>query len=134
MSIFADDWRDCLREQYKYVVKNNDNLTKESLTGVLQSVGFSENELAELGVQATMHVDDVPEDFQPDLNILNVAAEQGFVPHPAECQCPSCVEVNLLPHDEDGQPIEMEEEELVDRIQHAMENDNDDDVAQLSLF
>jgi hypothetical protein len=132
MSVFGDDWRDCLREQYKYVVQQEDNITKQSLTDVLNSVGFSERELTELGVEATMHVDDVPEDFTPDLNILQ--AGQGFVAHPAECQCPSCVDVNLLPHDEDGQPIEMEAEELEDRLRHAAEQEDDDNPAQLSLF
>lgn len=115
MSIFSDEWRRCLREQYKYVVRNNDNLTKTSLTDVMNQVGFGEAELKQLEIEATMRVEDNPPDFKPNLEMMNPNQAQvqasGFQPHPAECQCPSCVNIDLTPHDEEGQPIPIEEED-----------------------
>jgi hypothetical protein len=68
---FDDEWRDCLRAHYIHVVRSGDTLTEPSLNRVLNQVGFSESELAELHVRATMHVDDVPADFVPDLHVLD---------------------------------------------------------------
>ncbi|GAB4521235.1 MAG: hypothetical protein OHK0046_32380 [Anaerolineae bacterium] len=140
MSIFADEWRDCLREQYKSAVRNDDRVTLRTLTQVLVGdIGFTESELAELRVEATLRVEDVPEDFVPDLNILqaeepeHVMAEasaaglEEFMPHPLECQCPACVEINLKPHDEEGQPLS---EEAIQELQEEVINK----PQQLSLF
>jgi hypothetical protein len=70
LAVFAEEWRACLREQYKYVVRSNDARTLETLTGVMHEVGFMDDELQELQVQATMRADEMPEDYQPDLDIL----------------------------------------------------------------
>jgi hypothetical protein len=69
-NIFQQEWRECLREHYKYVVRNNDQVTKKSLLKVLHDVGFSDTELRELEVLAFAHVDQTPADFVPDLNAL----------------------------------------------------------------
>ncbi|MBK8023347.1 MAG: hypothetical protein IPK19_18425 [Chloroflexi bacterium] len=69
-SPFADDWRECLRAHYQYVVRANDRRTLETLTRVLNQVGFEEDELSELYVRATMHVDDAAEDFTPDMTVV----------------------------------------------------------------
>lgn len=105
-SVFFDEWLRSLREQYKHVVRNNDRVTLPTLTAVMQNVGFGEEELAQLRVEATMHVDDVPSDFRPDLNIL----ESSPAPHPAECQCPDCMPIDEAAHDADGQPIALDPE------------------------
>jgi hypothetical protein len=76
-SIFNDDWRTCLREQYMHVIRTGDQATLPSLTALMISeLNFTEAELVELRVMATMHVDDVAEDFVPDLNVLRQAAPQ----------------------------------------------------------
>jgi len=137
MTVFADEWRRCLRAHYMHAIRHDDRVNLRSLVPVLQHLGFTDAELAELRVQATMHVDDVGEDFVPDLDVLQAQPEiepeaqpqpqppQGdFQPHPLECQCPRCVEINLVPHDEDGQPIEAEDDE----------HDDPDAPQQLSLF
>lgn len=64
--IFADDWRDCLREQYKYVIQQQDRRTEATLTQMLYEVGFSEDELAALRLQATLRTEDMPEDYVPE--------------------------------------------------------------------
>ncbi|MCK6580314.1 MAG: hypothetical protein L6Q98_19650 [Anaerolineae bacterium] len=69
-SPFADDWRECLRAHYQYVVRANDRRTLDSLTGVLHQVGFREDELGELYLRATLHVDEVAEDFTPDMTVV----------------------------------------------------------------
>lgn len=70
-SVFHDDWRACLREQYMTVVREQDHRTLQSLAQLMvHDLGFTEAELAELRVMATMHVDDVADDFVPDLKVL----------------------------------------------------------------
>lgn len=101
-SVFFEEWLRSLREQYKHVVRNNDRVTLPTLTAVMQNVGFGEEELAQLRVEATMHVDDVPQDFRPDMKILEPAPTAQ--PHPAECLCPQCATVDEAAHDADGQP------------------------------
>lgn len=109
MSIFAEEWRACLREQYKHVIRTEDTITWKSLVQVMHEVGFTEDELAYLRVEATMRAEDVPDDFVPELHLLEhppaLPDEMPFVPHPLECQCPACMELTLLPHDEDGHPV-----------------------------
>lgn len=127
MSIFADDWRECLREQYKYVVRQQDHVTRRSLIAVLHSVGFTEADLRALEIEATMRADDMPDDFVPDFDPYPedpapiMDGDDVFLPHPLECQCPACVEMNLRPHDADGQPLPPEDEDA-------------DAPRQLSLF
>lgn len=117
MSVFADDWRACLREQYKTTIRDNDHSTRESLKDVMYQTGFTDDDLRQLVLEATMHIDDAPDDFTPDLDRLQASTPEpapatdtpGFQPHPLECQCPSCMEQALTPHDEEGQPIPTED-------------------------
>jgi hypothetical protein len=69
-NVFEDEWRECLRAHFMHVTRTNDTGTMRSLLTVMNEVGFTEEELRELRVLATAHVDDVAEDFVPDLNIL----------------------------------------------------------------
>ncbi len=144
MSVFSDEWRACLREQYKYVIQQQDENTRQSLTHVLiygaDGRGiFTEDELAQLWVEATLRVEDNPADFVPDLDILQPPAASAmpapaFQPHPLECQCPACVEMNTYPHDEEGQPITDEDALQAYIEEHAAQQDDDDAPKQLSMF
>ncbi len=69
-NVFADEWRACLRAHYMHVVRSGDHVTEPTLRVVMHSAGFSDDELAELRVRATLHVDDVGTDFVPDLDVL----------------------------------------------------------------
>ena len=102
-SVFHEEWLRSLREQFKHVVRNNDRGALSSLTAVMQKIGFRDAELAQLRIEATMHVDDVGEDYSPDMSILkeSIAAQA----HPAECVCPECMTVDESQFDEEGQPI-----------------------------
>lgn len=102
-SIFFDEWIKSLREQYKYVIRNNDQVTLPSLTNVMHNVGFSDDELAQLRVEATMHVDDVGADYVPDMQVLEKA--KAGQPHPAECTCPQCIPIDESQFDDEGQPL-----------------------------
>jgi hypothetical protein len=74
-SIFADEWRECLRAHYTYVIRTDDRITERTLRGVMiHEAGFTEAELKELQVGATAHVDDAPANFVPDLDILQESA------------------------------------------------------------
>ena len=102
-SVFHDEWLRSLREQYKQVVRKDDRATLSSLTAVMRNVGFRDDELAQLRIEATMHVDDVPVDFSPDMDIL--AKSNLAQAHPAECACPQCLTVDESQFDSEGQPI-----------------------------
>ncbi|MCY3781838.1 MAG: hypothetical protein OXG78_16100 [Chloroflexi bacterium] len=118
-SVFFDEWLRSLREQYKHVVRSNDAVTLPTLTAVMHNVGFSEDELKQLRLEATMHVDDVSDDFLPDLDIVN--APGTAQPHPAECICPQCMNVDDGAHDAEGQPIPAEPPDDSNRVYPAAE-------------
>lgn len=106
-SIFFDEWRNCLQAHYTTFVQQEylpqperKTHAKDALEGVLNRVGFSEDDLHTLYVRATMRVEDVPEDFLPDMT---------FQTHPGECQCAACMDTVLtLNHDANGQPLPTE--------------------------
>lgn len=118
MSVFSEEWRRCLREHYQDVVRRNDTLTLRTLTPILYRVGFTEEELRNLYVIATMHVDTMPDDFVPSFEPLQeeqpatialTTEEATFQAHPAECTCPACMDVvDEVAHDSDGQPLKGE--------------------------
>jgi hypothetical protein len=112
-SPFADDWRSCLRAHFIHVIRTNDVRTEPTLTGVLLKAGFSEAELRDLKLCATMHVDDVPADFVPDLEILQpeTAPEPTVftavdVPGAVETQPDEDLEDEPPPHQDDG-PVQL---------------------------
>jgi hypothetical protein len=115
-SVFHEEWRKCLQEHYKDVIKRNDQVTLKSLVPVLHRVGFREEDLRALYLEATLRTEDLPDGFIPNLALTPVADEvtttplieddKTFTPHPAECSCPSCMDkVDLLRHDKEGQPL-----------------------------
>ena len=94
-----------LREQYKYVVRKQDKVALPSLTAVLHQVGFTDDELTQLRLEATMRRDDVGADYVPDMTILAGQA------HPAECRCPQCIPIDESQFDDEGQPLADDERE-----------------------
>ncbi len=103
-SVFFDEWLSSLRAQYQHVVRVDDKVTLPSLTAVLQQVGFGEDELRQLRLEATLHVDDVAGDFVPDLAIL-AEDKPTTAAHPAECLCPDCAPLDESQFDAAGQPL-----------------------------
>lgn len=144
--VFGNEWRDCLRAHYQHAVRNEDKVALKTLVPVLQNkMNFTDDELRRLYVEATMRADDI--DFTPDLDILNreLVAEADailtppetpvFQPHPLECQCPECVSINLVPHDDEGQPLDDDQRaELEEREAHEHRPDAKPPATQLSLF
>ena len=104
-SVFHEEWLRSLREQYKHVVRSQDRITLPSLTAVMQNAGFREAELAQLRIEATMHVDDVGPDFVADQSLLQNAGA-----HRAECLCPQCAPVDESGFDAEGQRIPKDHE------------------------
>jgi len=112
-SVFADEWRACLRAHYMHVIRERDTATERTLVDVLRRIGFTEAELAELRVLATMHVDQVGADFSPDLEVL--AAREPPV-YPAAVLKPSET------GEDDPSPLPPE----VEAALHAAEPEPDD--------
>ncbi len=90
-SPFASEWRECLRAHYQHVVRTNDRLTLGTLSGVLSQVGFTEAELAELTIRATMHIDDVPPDFTPDMTVMVAISHAVSAPQPDSAPLPELI-------------------------------------------
>lgn len=67
---FIDEWRECLRSHYIYVIRSGDEATERTLTGVMVQAGFDEKALIELRIRATMRVEQMAEDFVPDFAAL----------------------------------------------------------------
>lgn len=76
-SIFADDWRESLAAHYKDVVRRGDDHTEHTLVSVLHALGFREDDLRQLKIEATMRAEDVSDDFVPDLDIDKTTAHAG---------------------------------------------------------
>lgn len=145
-SIFGGEWRRCLKEHYKYVIQSDDKATLDTLLPIMDRAGFREAELRQLYLEATMHSDDLPDDFVPDFDLVTEGnIEQGASPeptfktHPAECSCPSCMDLVLEDgHDEEGQPIDEEpeeEEQATGAVFGVAKPDEKEDVPrQKSLF
>jgi hypothetical protein len=142
-SIFSQEWRRCLREHYKHVVRAEDKITEASLTKVLrsQAINFSEEELRQLYVEATMR--DMPDEFVPDMEkatepgeaivTSDPDSEKSFVAHPAECTCAACMEstINEDLHDEDGQPLSPD---VLEERKEEQEKQAGDSAKQMSMF
>jgi len=101
-SPFADEWRNCLREHYKQTVRENDRATLATLNGVMANVGFREDDLRQLVLEATMRAEDLADGVMPPIDLLEQPLANR---HPAECACPQCVAQDVTPHDEEGQPL-----------------------------
>ncbi len=67
---FEQEWRECLRSHYIYVIRSGDEATEKTLAGVMQQAGFDEKTLIELRIHATMRVEQMGEDFVPDFAAL----------------------------------------------------------------
>ena len=107
-SVFFEEWMRSLREQYKYVVRKQDKVALPSLTAVLHQIGFTDDELTQLRLEATLRQDDVGADYVADMAILAGQA------HPAECSCPQCLPIDESQFDDEGQPLADDAREEAD--------------------
>ena len=136
-SPFADDWRDCLRAHYQYVTHNQDTVTERTLVGVLQEVGFSDSELAELKVLSTLRADELPPDFTPDLDALKAQAveqmqQESAAPAPAEPEAAifAAAMPDAVPEQEDSAPEAVAD----DANEEEPPDYRSDGPEQLSMF
>lgn len=153
-NVFADEWRDCLREHYKNVILNDKNPRNlESVRkAFLRPNGerppiFSEDDLRLLQIEATMRTEGMSDDAIQELlaeaetTFAEVPSEpalvddRSFQPHPLECQCPSCIQINLVPHNDEGQPLDEETiAELAEIAAFEAKKDDPDLPKQMTLF
>lgn len=127
---FREEWRDCLRAHYLHVIRSGDRVTEPSLQLVMLEAGFSQAELAELRVRATLRTEDAPLGFTPDLDALRVYPA-ARPPAPAEPEPDSALAEPLMETDAaeaDAAPAEAEPEAA------EAPADDADLPQQLSLF
>lgn len=121
---FADEWRECLREHYKYIIREQDRVTERSLLTVMHEVGFDDAELAELRVLATMRAEDMPEDYIPEAIYQTMGVDlPSTADYPAEPQADD--DLAYVQEAAVIAPVESEE---------AAPEDEDDAPKQMSLF
>ncbi len=116
-SIFADEWRECLRAHFTIVMRTNDKITEKTLRGVMIEAGFTDAELKELTVRATMHVDHVGADFVPDMTVLE--AESVIVPGIELAVPPEVIEIEALMVEESVMLDETDAEATAEAIAEA---------------
>ena len=133
-SVFVEEWRRCLRAHYMDVVRRNDQVTLKTLVRVMHDTDFSDDELAELRVRATMRADEMPEDFIPDTRIFQAAD----LPAPDDVAPAAEPEPFIEPaYIEDAAQDELLEpaEEIADAGEEPdAETEDPDAPQQLSLF
>lgn len=145
-NVFTEEWRACLREHYKHVVQHDTATTLDSLRAALlrpngvdgdQPPIFTEDEVRQFHLEATMRAEDMPDDFVPDFEAVMPPEDATPAPplernpaHPLECQCPACVGIEMIPHDADGQPLD---EEALAELE-AEQQDDEDKPQQMSMF
>lgn len=98
-SVFESEWRKCQRENLRHAAQSNDTVALPTIKERMKSLGFDDEEINQIYLEATMRSDEVSKDWKPD---------QSFLPHPMECSCPSCMELPVMPHDDEGQPVSDE--------------------------
>jgi len=90
LSPFADDRRDTLIAHFKLVMHSHDPSRRQAVIDLMETEGFSKAELSSLYIEATMRMDEVPDDFVPDITMIEAQREQDEAPHPLECMCTRC--------------------------------------------
>jgi hypothetical protein len=94
--IFREERIDALRAQFIKNARGTDRSRVQGVARLLQAEGFSPEEVVALYVEATLHVDDLPPGFVPDLDaVMDIKASHD--PHPLECVCLSCKPVDKPP-------------------------------------
>lgn len=86
-SPFADDWHDAQEAHFTHISRVGDAEAREKARAALTQAGYSDAQISELYVEATMHQDDLADDFLPDMSMIERLRE---VQHPNDCLCPSC--------------------------------------------
>ena len=130
--VFADDWRESLRAHYREVVRRNDKATEDTLTGVLHDVGFQDEELRQLKLEATMRTEDLHDDFVPELTLDDTSSVYpGADVTPAdEVQTPDAPETVLA-----DEPAELDESDDEAGPEASEDDDSDGETfQQMSLF
>ncbi len=118
ISIFSQEWRDCLRAHYSHVVRTDDKLTERTLRGVMiHEAGFTEADLKQLYVLVTAHVDDVPADFVPDAQILQEEAPVSVAVAMPQQVIESLVVEAALERDEISDGADALAEDMLDAVE-----------------
>ena len=146
---FADDWRESLRAHYMHVIRVEDKVTERTLSRILLRLNFTEAELAEMRVLATMRTEDMDEGFVPDFEAVEamIAAEtqavQQEIASDSAPTAPPPAEAPLFPSiampEASAQPVEDAPPEAEPAAEEPPPSDEyyappDDTPTQLSLF
>lgn len=86
-NIFADDWREQQETQFQYIARVGTPEQRISMRIIMHDLGYTDEQLDLLYLHATMHQDELPLDFVPDVNLIDRLRN---VRHPNECVCPAC--------------------------------------------
>lgn len=86
-SPFADDWHAAQEQHFQHILRTGDAGARRDAIALMQQAGYDEAAIQALYIRATMHMDDIPPDFVPDMEVIEKLRE---VQHPQDCTCPGC--------------------------------------------
>ncbi len=139
-SPFADDWRECLSTHYQYTIRNQDAVTERTLTDVMRRIGFSDQQLAELRVLATMRAEEMPPDYVPDMDLLTTLAQAEQQPQSDTFQItvPEIPEALVIVEDVFSEAV-VAEIEIIEPLEDQPDDEpeppeNDGGPVQFSMF
>ncbi len=75
-SIFSEEWRDCLRAHYRYVIRAQDTLTEQTLRQVLMQTGMGEDELLDLQRQALGYDPSLTPSAEAEIDEIDLPADE----------------------------------------------------------
>ena len=147
-SVFFDDWLNSLREQYKYVIRQDDQVALPSLTTVMLEAGFDEGDLvalrAEVGVPAAETVTAPETDNETVTEVEPPAPTSESPAADAKATAPVVAEPDAdIPDAADDAPLTFDEgialsvADESDELDEAIDAENIDpaeESAQMSMF
>lgn len=86
-SPFSTDWHAAQAAHFMHTCRTGNAQARAAAREAMSQAGYSDDEIAKLYIAATMHQDDLPDDFTPDVAVIERLRE---VQHPNDCTCPHC--------------------------------------------
>ncbi|MDX2138114.1 MAG: hypothetical protein SF123_08460 [Chloroflexota bacterium] len=134
---FEAEWRDCLRAHYLHVVRSGDTPTEQTLVHVMQQAGFSDADLVELRIRATIRTEDMEDGFVPDFAVLEEQIAQQkevILQQPVESVVSKPTAVTSVDLSSEDTIVEAEAEPEVPPPSDEYYAPPDETPRQLSLF
>lgn len=72
---FAEDWRQSTIAHWMDIVRRGDRVAESTHRAIMAQLGFSEQEIEMLKLEATMKIENLESDFIPEVNIESIGID-----------------------------------------------------------